>query len=319
METRMMQVQVSARQVAADDIVEIELVPVAGEKLPAFDAGSHIDVHLAGGLVRQYSLLNSPRECHRYCIGVLKDPASRGGSEAVHRDLQVGHVLTINGPRNNFPLDPEASDSLLLAGGIGITPMLSMAHALDEEGREFSLHYCARAPSRAAFVDRILGSAFASRAGIHFDTGGATGRFSLRQALEGREANAHVYICGPTGFINAMKDEAARLGIVRDRIHIEHFGADVQVAGGRFTVNARRSGVVAEVGESQTIAQVLAAHGVAVELSCEQGVCGTCLTPVIDGIPDHRDLYQSDEEKAKNDRITICCSRSRTARLTLDI
>lgn len=315
----MIQVQVSARQIAADDIIEIELVPVAGQQLPAFEAGSHIDVHLAGGLVRQYSLLNSPKERHRYCIGVLKDPASRGGSEAVHRELHVGHVLMINGPRNNFPLDPRASDTLLLAGGIGITPILSMAHALSEEGREFSLHYCARAPGRAAFVDRILGSAFGSRAGIHFDVGGATPRFSLRQALEGREANAHVYICGPTGFINAMKDEAARSGIPHDRVHIEHFGANVQVTGGRFTVNARRSGVVAEVGESQTIAQVLAAHGIAVDLSCEQGVCGTCLTPVIDGLPDHRDVYQSEEEKAKNDRITICCSRSRSAQLILDI
>lgn len=315
----MIQVQVSARQIVADEIVEIELVPVAGQRLLAFDAGSHIDVHLAGGLVRQYSLLNSPSESHRYCIGVLKDPASRGGSEAVHRDLRVGHVLAINGPRNNFALDPKASDNLLLAGGIGITPILSMAHALSERGREFSLHYCARAPSRAAFVDRILGSVFKSRARIHFDDGSADQRFSLRQALESRKANAHVYICGPTGFINAMKDEAACLGIPHDRIHIEHFGASVSVTGGRFIVNATRSGVVAEVGESQTIAQVLGAHGISVELSCEQGVCGTCLTPVIDGLPDHRDIYQSDEEKAKNDQITICCSRSLSPQLILDI
>jgi len=315
----MIQVQVAARQVVADDIVEIELVPVAGQQLPAFDAGSHIEVHLAGGLVRQYSLLNSPSESHRYCIGVLKDPASRGGSEAVHRDLRIGHILAINEPRNNFALDPNASDSLLLAGGIGITPILSMAHTLSEEGREFSLHYCARAPSRAAFVDRILGSAFRSRACIHFDDDGADQRFSLRRALEGRRVEAHIYICGPTGFINAIKDEAECLGIPRDRVHIEHFGANVRATGGRFIVNATRSGVVAEVSESQTIAQVLGAHGISIELSCEQGVCGTCLTPVLDGLPDHRDIYQSDEEKARNDQITICCSRSLSPQLILDI
>lgn len=315
----MLEVRVAARRIAADDIVELELVPTSDVPLPAFEAGAHVDVHLASGLVRQYSLHNRPGERHRYCIGVLKDPASRGGSEAVHRDLQVGTVLSISNPRNNFALDADAADSILVAGGIGITPMLSMAHALSDSGKSFSLHYCARARSRAAFAERIAGSGFASNASFYFDDEASTPRFSLKQALEGRAAGAHVYICGPGGFITAVKEQAAALGLPASSVHVEHFGATVPVEGGRFTVVAKRSGLMAEVGESQTIAQVLAAHGVRVELSCEQGVCGTCLTRVIDGTPDHRDLYQSDEEKAANDMITICCSRSCSSRLVLDI
>jgi vanillate monooxygenase ferredoxin subunit len=316
MSSTTLEVRVAARRLAADDIVEIELVPVAGGELPAFEAGAHIDLHLGAGLVRQYSLHNDPRERHRWCIGVLKDAASRGGSEAVHRDLHEGRSLTVGLPRNHFPLQADEADSVLVAGGIGITPLLAMARALQAQGRRFALHYCARSRRRAAFADAIAASDLAPHSFFHFDDEG--GRLSMAHALEGRPG-ARVYICGPSGFIEWARGEAAAHGVPAGRIHVEHFGAEVPTEGGAFTVVAQRSGLTLQVGEKDTIAQVLLAAGVRVELSCEQGVCGTCLTRVVEGTPDHRDLYQSDEEKAANEQLTVCCSRSCSARLVLDI
>lgn len=317
MSSATLQLRVAARRPAADDIVEIELVPAAGGELPAFEAGAHVDLHLAGGLVRQYSLHNDPRERHRWCIGVLKDAASRGGSEAVHRDLQEGHVLAVGLPRNHFPLQDDDGYSVLIAGGIGITPLLAMARTLAARGQAFALHYCARSRRRAAFADAIAASDFAPHAFMHFDDEG--GRLSMAHALEGHLSTARVYICGPAGFIDWARAEASAQGVPAGRIHVEHFGAEVATEGGAFTVVAQRSGLELKVGEKDSIAQVLMAAGVRVELSCEQGVCGTCLTRVIEGVPEHRDLYQSDEEKAANEQVTVCCSRSCSARLVLDI
>lgn len=313
----MFEVRIAARQMAAQDIVAVELVPVDGTPLPGFAAGAHIDVQVAPGLIRQYSLHNDPRETHRYCIGVLKDPASRGGSQAVHRGFQVGDIVSISAPRNLFPVDDAAAESVLLAGGIGITPILCMAEHLAAQGRPFSLHYCARSRERAAFVERLQQPHLAAAAALHFDAEGE--RFSLAGALEGKVRTAHLYICGPGGFINAMKEAALALGMGPAQIHIEHFGAEVALDGGAFTVVAQRSGLEFQVAETETIAQALAARGVCVALSCEQGVCGTCLTRVVEGIPDHRDLFQSDEEKEANDMITICCSRAKSGRLVLDL
>ncbi len=316
----MFEVQISAVQGAADGIVDIELVPVAGGPLPQFEAGSHIDVEVAPGLVRQYSLHNSPHETHRYCIAVLRSPQSRGGSEAVHRDFHAGKVISVSAPRNNFRLEDAPAETLLIAGGIGITPLLSMAEYQASCGKRFALHYFARSRSRAAFVDRISDSAdLGASSHFHFGDDAQKVQDCLADILDRRAPGAHVYICGPTGFIESTREAALRAGMTAAEVHVEHFGAEVSTAGKQFTVVARRSGVEVTVGESQTIAQCLAAKGLPVALSCEQGVCGTCLTAVLEGTPDHRDLYQSDDEKAKNDMITICCSRSRSPRLVLDI
>ncbi|WP_255969116.1 ferredoxin reductase, partial [Klebsiella pneumoniae] len=167
----LMEVIISAMRLVAQDIVSLELTPVDGQPLPAFDAGSHIDIHLPGGIIRQYSLWNHPDETHRYCIGVLKDPSSRGGSKAVHEALRVGQVVRISEPRNLFPLAPQARRSLLFAGGIGITPIFGMAQRLAQQGKDFELHYCARAQDRAAFVQRLKNQPYADRVHFHFDSG----------------------------------------------------------------------------------------------------------------------------------------------------
>ncbi|MES2262604.1 MAG: PDR/VanB family oxidoreductase [Pseudomonadota bacterium] len=312
-------VLIRARTDIATDIVGLTLEPLDGGPLPEFVAGAHIDVHLAPGLTRQYSLANNPCETHRYKIGVLRDPKSRGGSIAVHQQLKVGELLRIGKPRCNFPLNPAATSSVLIAGGIGITPILSMAYRLHATGQDFSVHYTCRSRDRAAFVDELTNGEFASRANLYFDDAAADDRFNLERTLLAAGRDADIYVCGPGGFINFVVDGARALDWKESKIHVEHFGADVSTAGASFVVEARKSGVEVRVLENQTISQALAAAGVCVPVSCEQGVCGTCLTRVLDGKPDHRDFYQTDDEKAAGDFMTPCCSRSLGERIVLDL
>ena len=311
-------VRIARRQLAAPDIVELELVDAQGGTLPPFEAGAHVDVMVAPGLVRQYSLCGDPAERHRYRLGVLRDPASRGGSQELHRAFQVGSVVHIGRPRNNFPLAAHASAAVLLAGGIGITPLLSMAHALHAAGRPFALHYCTRSAGRAAFGDELRSAAFASSVHLHADDD-ATRRFSLAESLAAAPAGAHLYVCGPTGFIRFVTEGAAAAGWAPERVHVEHFQAAVDTRGEVFRVEARASGLAVDVAPGTTVAQALLTAGVPVVLSCEQGICGTCLVPVLEGVPDHRDEYQTDGEKAANTHMTPCCSRSRTRVLVLDV
>ncbi len=312
-----MSVRIARREAAATDIVALELVPADGGELPPFDAGAHLDVEVAPGLVRQYSLCNPPGERHRYRLGVLRDPASRGGSLAVHRDLIEGRLLQVGRPRNQFALASDDRPVVLAAGGIGITPLLAMAHALHARGTPFTLHYCARSRDRAAFVAEIEGSGFGAALRLHLDDGPDAQRLSLDALFADRQA--HVYCCGPEGFIAHVSAGAAARDWPADQMHVEHFKAEVEQSGGAFTLEARRSGVTVLVPEGRSAAQVLMEAGVAVPLSCEQGICGTCLVAVIEGVPEHRDEYQTDEEKAANTHMTPCCSRARSARLVLDL
>jgi vanillate O-demethylase ferredoxin subunit len=314
-------VTVARKQVEAEDICTFELVGQGGQPLPPFSAGSHIDVHLPGGLTRQYSLCNDPAETHRYLIGVLKDPASRGGSEAMHTRVREGDALSISAPKNHFALAHDARRSLLLAGGIGVTPILCMAERLAAVGAEFEMHYCTRSPSRTAFAQRIQASDFASRVQFHFDDGGAGQKLDLQVLLGTPAAGTHLYVCGPKGFMDAVLGTARAKGWPEAQLHYEFFSAEpvkLQADGG-FEVMLASSGKVVQVAKEQTVVQALAAAGVEVVTSCEQGVCGTCLTRVIDGTPDHRDMYLTPDEQAKGDCFLPCCSRSKSARLVLDL
>jgi vanillate O-demethylase ferredoxin subunit len=316
----MITVKIAARRQEALDIVGIELVRADGAPLPAFSAGSHIDVHLPGDLIRQYSLCNHPEEAHRYQIGVLKDPASRGGSEAMHA-LTEGVELQISEPRNLFPLVHEAKRSLLFAGGIGITPILCMAERLAHMGAEFELHYCARSAERAAFVERMRQSSFSQRVHFHFDDGEGGEPLDAPMTLATPDAGTHLYVCGPGGFMDYVLNTARAQGWEEANLHREYFSAapTAQADNGSFEVQLSSSGQVLQVPADQTVAQVLEAAGVIVPLSCEQGICGTCLTRVLEGEPDHRDLFLSEDEQAANDQFTPCCSRAKTARLVLDL
>jgi vanillate O-demethylase ferredoxin subunit len=312
----MIEVMVTSRNHEALDICSYELAGVDGKALPAFGAGAHIDVHLPGGLVRQYSLCNRPDERHRYLIGVLKDAASRGGSKSLHEQIHVGDRLQISAPRNLFPLVPQAQRSLLFAGGIGITPILSMVEHLAGEGAEFELHYCARSHQHAAFVERLKSSPFADRVHLHFDS-----VLDVSAILANPQPDQHLYTCGPGGFMQHVLDSAKAQGWTEENLHREHFSAapvDTS-ADGSFSIKLGSTGQVFEVPADKTVVQVLQSHGVDVAMSCEQGICGTCLTRVLEGVPDHRDLYLTEDEQAANDQFTPCCSRARSAMLVLDL
>lgn len=316
----MMEVQVVARHNEALDICSYELTSVDGQPLPAFTAGAHIDVHLPGGLIRQYSLCNHPEERHRYLIGVLKDSASRGGSRSLHELIQPGARLHISEPRNLFPLAPEARRSLLFAGGIGITPILCMAEYLAQIGAAFELHYCTRSRERAAFVERLNQSPYADRVFLHFDEDSDTALDAAR-LLAAPSDDLHLYVCGPGGFMQHVLDTAKAQGWLESRLHREYFAAAPidTAADGRFSVRLASTGQVFEVPSDRSVVQVLESHGIEIPISCEQGVCGTCLTRVLEGVPEHRDMFLTEAEQACNDQFTPCCSRSKTPLLVLDL
>lgn len=313
------QVRVTAKVREAEGICSYELVRLDGEALPPFEAGAHIDVHVGDSHVRQYSLCNAPRETQRYLIGVLRDAASRGGSLAMHDAVHAGSVLTISAPRNHFPL-VDAARTLLIAGGIGVTPILAMAEALASKGAAFEMHYCARSPEHAAFRDRIAASDFCQQVHFHYDNASATQKLDL-PALLAAPSDQHLYVCGPAGFIDYVLTSARAHGWPDAQLHVEYFsGAVVDTTGDQpFDVKLASNGQVLTVPAGRSVIQVLAEQGIDVPYSCAEGVCGTCLTRVLDGVPDHRDLYLTDEEHAANDQFTPCCSRAKTKLLVLDL
>jgi ferredoxin-NADP reductase len=310
-------VTIVRRRPVATDIAAFDLASADGSPLPGFEAGAHVDVYVKSGLIRQYSLAGDPGEAGRYTLGVLLDPNSRGGSTAVHTEFRQGQRIRIGRPRNHFPLVMNAEHTLLFAGGIGITPMLAMAHTLDRAGRSFELHYCGRTADKLAFREEL--ARFGDRVQFHVDSGPKEQQLDIDVVLADKGPGRHLYVCGPNGFMDFVVGAAHRLGWNDAQVHLERFGAEVNTDGAPFTVEARRSGRVFEVQPGETIAQKLAESGIAVQVSCQSGVCGTCLTRVLEGMPDHRDLVQTDLEKASNAEITVCCSRSKTKKLVLDI
>jgi vanillate O-demethylase ferredoxin subunit len=313
-------VTVMRKAVEAEGIVSFELARADGGALPAFSAGSHIDVQLPGGLTRQYSLCNDSLEQHRYRIAVLREPASRGGSVAMHDSVREGDILHISEPRNHFPLH-HATRSLLFAGGIGVTPLLCMAQRLAAIGADFELHYCTRSPQRTAFHEEMTACAFARQVHFHFDSGPPQQKLDLEPLLAAPDAGTHLYICGPGGFIDHIVGTAKARGWPGEQIHLEYFVAAPQDTSGdrAFEVKLASTGKCYPVAAGQTVVQALREHGVEIMTSCEQGVCGTCITRVLDGVPLHRDLYFTEEERARNDQFTPCCSRAATPALVLDL
>jgi vanillate O-demethylase ferredoxin subunit len=316
-----LEVRVIERRAEAEDVLSFELRRADGAALPPYAAGAHIDVHLPDKLVRQYSLCGPHAKPDTYLIGVLKEASSRGGSKALHERVQVGDTLLISEPRNKFPLDLHARRSLLFAGGIGITPILAMADELARDGRDFELHYCTRSRARMAFIERIAASPWAAKASLHFDDGAADQRLDAARVLGAPADDTQAYVCGPGGFMNHVLGSARTLGWQEARLHREYFVAEPVDHGADkpFELELRRSGRTIFVPSDKSAAAALADAGVEVPLSCEQGVCGTCLTRVLGGVPDHRDFYLTDEEHQRNESFTPCCSRSLTPRLLVDL
>jgi ferredoxin-NADP reductase len=315
---RPLMLRVAARTSEGLDACAFELVHPTGRALPRFTAGAHLDVHIAPGLVRQYSLCNSPADSRRYQICVLKTPDSRGGSRAMHEIVQHGGVLSVSAPRNNFPLVPDARRSLLFAGGIGITPILAMAEHLSAGGADFALHYCARSAARAPFRERIANSAFARKASFHYSDGGQ--HADLAALVGAPESGTHLYVCGPAGFMDAVFAAAIAQGWNEAQLHREYFaGAAQSGPDAPFDLRIASSGKLVHVAAGVTALEALAASGIVVPSSCGQGVCGTCVTGVLAGEPEHRDRVLSPDQQGRNDCFTPCCSRARSAVLTVDL
>jgi len=310
----MLTLQVIRRELQGE-VVLLTLAHSDGIDLPPFSAGAHIDLHLAEDLVRPYSLCGDPNDRRHYKLGILKESKSQGGSLAAHA-LNEGDSIQVSDPRNLFALEETASHCLLIGGGIGITPMLAMAAELHASGRSFSLHYCARTREQAAFISQLEQAPYADRVHLHFSD---IQRLNLAAVLSDVPAKTHVYTCGPTRLMDAVSEQAAAAGYRPEQVHQECFSAGVVTGGAAFEVFAATSGITVQVLENQSIVEALALAGLKVCVSCRQGICGSCLTDVLDGEPDHRDSYLTDEEKADGDQILLCCSRAKSARLVIDL
>lgn len=304
----------------AEGIRTFEFVDPRRGSLPAFTAGAHIDVHVPDGHVRQYSLCNDPSETHRYVVAVLRDGNGRGGSMAMHDRVHEGDAVVVSVPRNHFPLHEKARRHLLIAGGIGITPMLAMAQRLNAIGADYALHYCTRSPDKTAFRTRLAEEPFARHAKLYHDGGNPSEGLDLRALLAQPEPDTNVYCCGPSGLLGALKK--ATVHWPEGTVHFEFFANDqsaTSTVGQGFEVVIASTGAVYPVQNHQSILQVLLEHGHDIDHSCDEGICGTCIVKVLEGEPDHRDLVLEDIEKKANTLITVCCSRAKTARLTLDL
>lgn len=318
---KLLTVRVAARELLAPDIAAFTLVREDGRPLPAFSAGAHIDVHIPGGWVRQYSLCEPVSERGQYRIGVLRDPNSRGGSASLFDGLRVGQSLAIGLPRNLFPLNAGAGHSLLFAGGIGITPIVCMARQLAREGAAFELHYCGRSLRQMAFVEALRQAAFADRVHFYADDEGGREQLDLQTAIGAPLPQRHLYVCGPAGFMDHVLAAARELGWPESRLHREYFAPaqSTEDADTGFELQVVGDPRVIPVAPGVTAAEALAQAGFEISLSCAQGVCGTCITKVVEGVPDHRDSYFTDEERAKNDCFTPCCSRAKSGRLVIEL
>jgi vanillate O-demethylase ferredoxin subunit len=311
--------RIQRRKNIAEDVVCLDLVPAAGGNFPPFTAGSHVDLYVSDSIIRQYSISNDPADPSCYRLAIYREPQSRGGSKAIHENFRVGDMVRISRPRNNFELSGNDGKVVLAAGGIGVTPVLSMAYRLAAEGRDFTLHLCARSMARAPFLEEIASGPFASRFRLHLDDGPLEQRFSAPDVFAEAGPASSVYICGPQGFMTFVTDAAKTAGISAGNVHIESFVPAAFSDENEFEVVAAQSGKTVIVKHDQSIADALEAAGITPLLSCEQGICGTCLTRVLSGEIDHRDSYQTEAEKQKNDRIAICCSRAKSRQIVLDI
>lgn len=308
-----------------------QLVRDDGADLPPFTAGAHIDLYFRDGRVRQYSLCSDPTERHHYTIAVLKDVNGRGGSIAIHERVHVQRSVAVGYPRNNFELVDGAKRYLLLAGGIGVTPLKAMVHHLERIGADYTLHYCAKAPEYAAFREEFAALMVKGRVIMHFDGGKPANGLNIATLLQEYEAGTHLYYCGPPGFMSACSRacehwpkenvrsehfsvEAAPKSVMSQR-EISETGDDALALG--FQVRIASTGKVLTVANDKSIVQVLAEHGIDIATSCISGLCGSCKVRYLAGEVEHRDFVLSDNER--NDYLTACISRAKSHMLVLDL
>jgi len=301
------------------EIKSFELVHPEGRELAPFTAGAHVDVHVPGGLCRQYSLCNDPRQRRRYLLGVLNVRDGRGGSAAMHSRVAVGDMLEVSAPRNHFPVCHQARRHLLIAGGIGITPILAMVHELRNVGASFAMHFCTRSPAQTPFLRELAPLIDAGIVRCHYDGGDCAKGLDVRALLRVPMEGTHVYCCGPAGLMTAVAEAGAHWP--QGSVHFEHFKADAPPAtladDSDFVIQLARSGVELPVPKGKSIVHVLREAGFNPETSCESGLCGTCKTRYLEGAPEHHDYVLSTQERAEY--LMVCCARSKSLVLVLDL
>ena len=304
------------------EILAFELAHPWGRALPGYEPGAHIDVHMPGGFSRQYSLArwssDAPSNAASYVIGVKREAASRGGSASMHERVREGDLLAISAPRNTFPLRAEAGRHLLLAGGIGMTPLLAMAQALAARGADFTLCIFARSEEHLAFAGALRDAAVAAHLRLHLDQGDASQRIDLRALLAEREPGTHLYVCGPGGFMKAVREAAAHWP--EDALHAEYFAAPAganTATGLPFTLKLAQRGIRVPVAADQTAVDALHDVGIDIPVSCQQGLCGTCVVEADGEGAEHRDHCLTGSERRT--RVALCCSRAKGQELVLQL
>ena len=300
----------------SDGVLSLALVDPEGKALPEWTPGAHVDLNLRNSLVRQYSLCGDPADPTRYRVAVLREQAALGGSEFVHEGLRPGHRLLVVGPRNNFEFLP-ARRYVFLAGGIGITPMLAMICAAEATGADWQLFYGGRRRASMAFLDEL--ARYGDR--VHVLPEDETGRLDLHTVLPGHEPGLLVYCCGPEGLLAAVEEHTADWPA--GTLQVERFKAKSRPEpdGGERPLElvCQRSGTTVAVPADCSLLDALEAAGISVPSSCRDGICGTCETKVLEGVPDHRDSLLSAAEQAAGKSMMVCVSRAQSDRLVLDL
>ena len=314
-----LRLRVQAIRLQADGIHAFELVDPDAAPLPLATAGAHVDVHLSGGMMRSYSLSGDPADRTVWTLGVLREVNGQGGSRSMHDSVRVGELLTVSAPRNAFAMVPGAAHTVLLAGGIGITPLKAMAHTLAAEGKAFELHYCARTARNVAFAAELKALVPQDRLHFHLDQGVPGQGLNITQLLKQQPEGAHLYYCGPGGFMKACAEASTHWA--PGTVHFEHFKPPQpppKVAPeASFEVRLARLGITVPVLPDQSIVRAIELAGHRVPTSCLSGLCGSCKVEYLEGDVEHNDYILSDEEKTHC--LTLCVSRARSPLLVLDL
>lgn len=314
----MIAARIHAITYGADGVLLFDLRAAGTHRLPAFEPGAHVDVRMPGGIHRSYSLLNDARERHRYVLGIKREATSRGGSAWMHDSARTGSIIEISAPRNHFELAEDAAHTILVAGGIGITPLWSMVQRLQWLGRRWTLYYRARSRTTAPLLHELALPSISAHVKLSFSEQVSSERLDLQRVVAEAPAGAHFYCCGPAPMMQAFEKACATIDPAR--VHVEYFAStELPATQGGFVVHLARAGRDVPVAPGQTILESLRACGIAVPSSCQQGVCGECEVKVLAGAPDHRDLVLSAAERASGRTMMICCSGALSQELTLDI
>ncbi|CAD6554215.1 PDR/VanB family oxidoreductase [Paraburkholderia metrosideri] len=322
MQAPTLKVRVDALREEAHGVRSFSISRLDGLPFDGYDPGAHIDVTSPSGITRQYSLCGDPACLDSHVFAVKKEEQSRGGSRSLHEEVTIGTELSVGAPRNLFRLEESADEHILIGAGIGITPLLSMAYRLLARNARFTLHYFARSEVHAAFMTLLTRAPFDQHVKLHVGVERETLRAELDACVRDAGTNTHVYTCGPAPFMDVVV-EIAETRVPAEAIHLERFKAEPTTATGAsldcFDVRVASTGQTVRVDEKTSIVDALASIGIEVDTSCGEGVCGTCMVDVVSGEPEHRDHCLSKAERASNNVICCCISRSRSPVLVLDL